>query len=92
MPSKKKAASKPARSAEHKNMIVIASGERPIKEVTADLKKAGFKVDQVMDAIGQVTGSAVPSLQKKLKGIKGVADVTGTHEDFNIGPPGAPVS
>jgi hypothetical protein len=75
-----------------KNMVVIMSGDRPIHEVAGDLKNAGFEIDQMLPAIGQVTGRAATSAKKKLKGIHGVADVTDTHEDFNIGPPDAPVS
>jgi vacuolar-type H+-ATPase subunit I/STV1 len=79
-------------NSEKKAMIVIASGERPVDEVAKDVREAGFQVDQVLQAIGQVTGRAAPTLKKRLKGIQGVADVTDTHEDFNIGSPGAPVS
>jgi hypothetical protein len=82
---KKKAAAKQA-------MVVIASGDRPIHEVTADLRAAGFEVGDVLHAIGQVTGRAPASLKTKLKKIPGVAEVTATHADFDIGPPGAPVS
>lgn len=77
MPGKKKQA-----------MVITLSGKRPIKAVTRDLKAAGFEVDQVLDAIGSVTGSADPKVVKKLKGIPGVADVS-QDQPVDIGPPGA---
>ena len=73
-------------------MVVIAEGDRPMHEITRDLHAAGFQVGDVLEAIGQVTGHAPANLKNRLKKIRGVKDVTGTHQDFNIGPPGAPVS
>jgi hypothetical protein len=91
MPKKQGATKKRATTQKH-GMVVIASGDRPVEEVAGDLKKAGFEVDQVLSALGQVTGHAAPKLKQRLRAIHGVADVSDTHEDFNIGPPGAPVS
>lgn len=95
MATKKKAAAKTSSKTPKEaatEMVVIVSGDRPLKEVTKDLKSAGFKVGQVLEAIGQVTGSAASGRKKQLKAIRGVADVSEAHEDFNIGPPDAPVS
>ena len=89
MAMKKTAAKK--RQPAKKPMVVIASGERALEDVAKDLKTAGFEVGDVLHAIGQVTGNAAPSLKTKLKRIRGVAEVTDTHEDINIGPPEAPV-
>ena len=99
-PVRKKAAPRKAAAAKRMGMkaspvepmIVIASGDRPIHEVSRELKAAGFHVGDVLDAIGQVTGHAPPKLKARLKKIRGVSEVTGTHQDFNIGPPGAPIS
>lgn len=85
-PTKKAAATGPA------NLVVVTSGERSLQEVAADLRRAGFKVDQVLDVIGQVTGRAAPGLKARLEKIKGVKDVSEEHPPFNIGPPDAPVS
>ena len=89
--AKKRTQKTPARDA-GKPMIVIASGERPLTDVTKDLEAAGFQVGEVLHAIGQVTGTAKPGLQTRLRSIQGVADVSEAHQDFNIGPPDAPVS
>jgi len=85
-------AKKAPASSSKSNLVVVGSGDRPIQEVAGDLRSAGFEVDQVMDAINQVTGRAAPALKSRLKKIRGVADVSEEHEPFNIGPPGSPVS
>jgi hypothetical protein len=72
-------------------LVVTVSPGRPIHEVTHDLKAAGFQVNEVLDAIGVVTGSAHADHLSKLKAVRGVADVSPDHE-VDIGPPGAPVS
>jgi hypothetical protein len=84
-------ARKTTAKAKKADMVVVVSGDRPVHEVAADLKSAGFEVEQVLDAINQVTGRAAPALKTRLKTIKGVEDVSETHEPFNIGPPDAPV-
>jgi hypothetical protein len=73
------------------SFVVTVSGDHPIHEVARKLKASGFQVDQVMDAIGVVTGSALPTSLAKLRKVAGVADVSSDHA-VDIGPPGAPVS
>jgi hypothetical protein len=70
------------------HLVVTVSPGRPIHEVTHDLKAAGFKVNEVLDTIGVVTGSANADHLAKLKAVRGVADVSPDH-DVDIGPPGA---
>jgi hypothetical protein len=77
--------------AQKQALVVTLSGDRVAREVASDLKKAGFAVNEVLDTIGVVTGSADPSGVAKLKKIPGVADVSADH-DVDIGPPDAPVS
>jgi len=91
---KKTMATKRSMTADSPNepMVVIAKGDRAMHEITRDLHAAGFQVGDVLEAIGQVTGHAPANLKARLKKIRGVKDVTGTHQDFDIGPPGAPVS
>jgi hypothetical protein len=74
-----------------KAVIVTMSGERPIHEVARDLKKAGFTVGKVLEFTGTVTGSAHSKDVKRLRGVRGVADVSEDHP-VDIGPPGSPVS
>jgi hypothetical protein len=72
----------------NESLVVTLSGKRGIHDVTRDLKASGFKVDQVMDAIGVVTGSAPSSHVEKLRKVAGVQDVSAEHAPFDIGPPG----
>lgn len=77
--------------ANSKRWIVTTGGERSTKEVAADLKSKGFAVDQVLDEIGAITGAADDSVVAKVRGIKGVADVS-PDGDIDIGPPDAPTT
>jgi hypothetical protein len=72
-------------------LVITLSGDRPIHEVAADLRAAGLEVDHVLEAIGSVTGSSHPKNVKRLRRIRGVADVSPDHP-VDIGPPGAPIS
>lgn len=76
-----------AKKAKQRLVVTVAPG-RPIHEVTQDLKAAGFEVNEVLDTIGVVTGSAAHDNMSKLKSVRGVADVSPDH-DVDIGPPGA---
>jgi hypothetical protein len=75
----------------YQRLVITISKERPIHEVAHDLRKAGLQVDQVLENIGSVTGSAETGTVERLRSIPGVADVSPDHP-VNIGPPGAPVS
>ena len=72
-------------------LVITLSGERPLREVTADLEAAGLKVDQVLAEVGVVTGSAPAAATARLRGVSGVADVSKDH-GVDVGPPGSPVS
>jgi hypothetical protein len=72
-----------------KSWVITASGERAFSEVANDLKKAGFKVGQALEEIGVFTGDADDAAVKKLKKVRGVADVA-PDEKIDIGPPGSP--
>jgi hypothetical protein len=76
---------------DHQSLIVTLTGDRPIDEVTDDLKAAGLTVDQVLTSTGIVTGSAPPDAATQLRKVRGVADVSPDHP-VDIGPPGAPIS
>ena len=74
-----------------KRWNITTSGDRSIKEIQKELKGEGFSVDQVHEEVGVITGSATDAVAKKLKGIKGVADVS-PEEGIDIGPPDSPVT
>ena len=75
--------------AKSKTWIVTTSGDRPTKDVAKDLKAKGFVVDQVLDEIGAITGTADDTVASKLRAIDGVADVS-PEGAVDIGPPDAP--
>jgi hypothetical protein len=67
-------------------LIVTSSGKRALKELKADLDRAGFEVDESLDDIGVIVGRATGDAVQKLREIDGVSDVTEEGE-VNIGPP-----
>jgi hypothetical protein len=73
------------------SMIITTSGKRPIRDVVRDLKAAGFDVEQTLEAINIVTGSAPADAKKALRSVKDVVDVSEDHP-IDIGPPGSEVS
>ena len=77
--------------AKKKRWIVTTSGNRTLSDVKKNLSEAGFTVDQVLDEIGCITGSASDTVAKKLQVIPGVADVS-AETSIDIGPPDAPVT
>jgi hypothetical protein len=72
-----------------KSWIVTTSADRPIGEITKDLKEAGFSVGQVLEEINSITGAAAEGAVEKLRSIKGVVDVS-PDTPIDIGPPGSP--
>jgi len=71
-------------------VIVTVSRARKIRDVEHDLRTAGLEVDQVLEEIGIVTGTADLDTQAKLKKISGVADVSADYP-IDIGPPDSEV-
>jgi hypothetical protein len=74
-----------------RSLIITVSDDRTVHDVARDLKAAGLDVDQVLEHTRTVTGSAHPDAMRRLRGIKGVVDVSPDHP-VDIGPPGAPIS
>ena len=72
--------------AENKGWIVTTSPDRPIREITDDLKKAGFNVGHVLEEVGSITGAAAEETVRKLRSIPGVVDVS-PDAPIEIGPP-----
>jgi hypothetical protein len=71
-------------------VIVTLSGNRDVDAVSRDLKRAGLRIDQVLEPTGIVTGKADPGTTKKLRQVRGVADVSADHP-VDIGPPDSDV-
>lgn len=66
--------------------IITASGERPVADVVADLRKAGLVVGSLLAEIGVITGQCSPAQADALRKVAGVADVT-PDAPVDIGPP-----
>ena len=69
-----------------KKWIVTISGNRLLNDVKKQLTETGFTVEQVLDQVGCITGSASDDIAARLRTIPGVADVS-PDTDVGIGPP-----
>jgi hypothetical protein len=72
-----------------KSWVVTTSADRPISDITRELKEAGFDVGQVLEEIGSITGDAAEETITKLRSIRGVVDVS-PDLPIDIGPPDSP--
>ena len=77
--------------AESKRWIVTTSGGRSLKDVASDIEAAGLAIDEVLEAIGIITGSASDSVAEAVRAIPGVADVS-PDQPVDIGPPDSPTT
>lgn len=59
-----------------KKWVVTLASDRLVSEVSKELTQTGFDVDQVLDQIGCITGSASDEVAQKLRKVPGVADVS----------------
>ena len=71
-----------------KRWVVTTSPDHAFDEVARELASRGFTIEQQMDAIGVVVGSAHDDVAEGLKGVKGVTDVS-PDAPIDIGPPGS---
>jgi hypothetical protein len=69
-----------------KDWVVTASGDRPLADVAKNLKQGGFKVAQVLDEIGLITGQGGDADAAKARKVKGVKDVS-ANVGAGVGPP-----
>ncbi|MDP3748326.1 MAG: hypothetical protein Q8Q88_14905 [Phenylobacterium sp.] len=75
--------------ADAKRWVVTAAPERSLPEIAKTLSDQGFSIDQQLDDIGVLMGSADEALAERIRGLPGVADVS-PDEDVDIGPPDSP--
>jgi hypothetical protein len=66
--------------------VITMSGDRPISDVAVDVAAAGFAIDQVLEVIGIITGSATDGVAEAVRAVPGVADVS-RDLPVDIGPP-----
>lgn len=77
--------------AKKKRWVVTTSGDRPLGDLKKKLTKSGFEVEQVLDEIGCVIGTASDDVVKQLRSTPGVVDIS-QEPSVDIGPPDAPVT
>ncbi|WP_431262168.1 hypothetical protein ACQ859_18590 [Roseateles chitinivorans] len=71
--------------------VITLSPEVIPAEAGRALEKAGLRVDQVLEAIGVITGRGTQGLGEALRRVNGVADVS-EQAPIDIGPPDSSVS
>ena len=71
-----------------KKWIVTATDKNALADVTNKLTENGFVVDEVLEEVCCITGSANEDTVSRLRNIPGVADVS-PDQEIDIGPPGS---
>lgn len=61
-----------------------------ITKVVADLRRAGLRVDNVLDAVGMVTGTVAGGAVEALESVSGVAEVE-LQRVHRVSPPDAEI-
>ena len=56
--------------------IVTTDGVRPIAQVAAELRRLGFRIDNVLTEIGSITAKAPAAAARAARRVDGVLDVT----------------
>ncbi|GAA2038480.1 hypothetical protein GCM10009819_24130 [Agromyces tropicus] len=62
---------------------------RGVDDAVAELEDAGLEVEQVLDALGIVTGRAAPEAVERMRGVRGVT--VEPESEVRLPPPDAPV-
>lgn len=71
----------------NKKWIVTATDKNALGDVSKKLTENGFVIDQVLEEVCCITGSASEETVNRLRKIPGVADVS-PDQEIDIGPPG----
>ena len=74
-----------------KRWIITTSAGHSLPDIAQQLKTAGFSVEQVLTAIGCITGVGPESAAERARAIPGVADVS-PDAPVSLGPPDAPIT
>ena len=72
-----------------KKLVVTLSGRRSLAAIRSELEAAGFKIEQTLDSIGVLTGTADQDAISKLREVDGVESVE-QEQEIDIGPPDGP--
>ena len=74
---------------ERSSWVVTTSGSIAVSDVARDLTEHGFAVEQVLDAIGVITGQCAESKVAALRKRPGVGDIA-RDSPIDVGPPDSP--
>lgn len=69
-----------------KRWVVTTSNTNSFMDLTNELIKNGFVIDQVLSEIGCITGTGSDEVAKKMRSVSGVTDVS-PESNIDIGPP-----
>ena len=72
-----------------KRWVVTTSGDQSLSDIQKNVVDSGFKVDQVLEEIGLITGEAEDEVAEKVRQVGGVVDVS-PDVPVDIGPPDSP--
>ena len=70
-------------------LVVTLTGRRSLAAICSELEAAGFKIEQTLDSIGVLTGTADQQAIGKLRDVDGVESVE-QEQEIDIGPPDGP--
>ncbi len=73
----------------NKKWIVTATDKNALGDVRKKLTENGFVIDQVLEEVCCITGSANEETVSRLRKLPGVADVS-PDQEIDIGPPEGP--
>jgi len=68
--------------------LITISSDQPINEMATRLSAEGLTIQEVLEEIGCITGSADDATAERLKKIKGVVDIAPDMQ-IDMGPPGS---
>jgi hypothetical protein len=71
------------------DLVITVKPGHDIHAVAAQLAQAGLQVQDKLEAIGSITGSAQDKDVPQLKGVPGVADIS-ESVPIQLNPPGTP--
>ena len=72
-----------------KKWVVTLAGHRPLAKIRSELEAAGFRVEEALEAIGVITGTADEKVIGKLRHVEDVVSVE-QDQEIDIGPPDGP--
>ncbi len=74
---------------ERSSWVVTTSGSLAVSDVARTLTKHGFVVEQMLDAVGVITGRCAASRVDALRELPGVSDIS-PDTPVDVGPPDSP--